>query len=778
MLNIKLLSGASVVAMLLPSAALAQGIPPGQAQAGATSTVAAPDGPAKAADPATPTAGSARNVDESGDVIVTARRREENIQRVPVAVTAFTAEQLAQKHIDSKEALAAIAPSMITITGGGPKEASSFAIRGQGPAFGAIPGVIVYFAEVPNAVTVDGREGTYYDLSNVQVLEGPQGTLFGKNATGGNVMFSPQLPTSKFEGYVQGEFGDYLDRRLEGALNVPVADGVGLRVSGAFGRRDGYTTDVGPLFNGKKYDNLGYESFRAILAFQPAAWLKNTTIFRYYHSANDGPGTVLTAWNPEANQGGLFVRDFFPSMATAVALQQQLGIRKVHYDQDQYSKTKYWQATNTTVINLSSKISLKNIVSYSELRYSYGYDFDATTNALAGQGDRSRHESSPNQITEELQLQGTVFRDALQFALGGYYDNQTLSGHESSTFNYFPVSTVFVGHPFVFYSDNKYGSHAVFGQGTLDVGKLISALSGLSLTAGYRYTWEHTFNATQVANFGEATGKARFQYGSYTLTANYQVAPRVMVYATTRTANKSGGVNGPVPVGSNFRFYPPEKLRDVELGLKSRFEAAGIRGRVNIDAYRGQYNNIQRTTNEVVNGALLNVVRSAAKGRIQGVDFDGELNPGGGITLTGTMSYTDSAYTKVTDATANAILAGSAFPYTPKFKYTAGIRYDVPAAAGIGAVYLSALYVHQGRFSTSQTNQTVLNYLPGYGLLNLRLGIDHVARQPISLAVFVTNATNKKYSIGVFDAYNQSFGFLTQTYGEPRMFGLQARLDF
>lgn len=146
------------------------------------------------------------------EIIVTARRRSENLQDVPLAVTAFTPEAIQRAGIDDRTALADATPSLITITGGFPSEYAFFALRGQGPAFGATPGVITHFAEVPNTINVDGRVGNYFDLASVQVLAGPQGTLFGKNATGGNILFEPQRPTDTFEGYALALSGKRAER--------------------------------------------------------------------------------------------------------------------------------------------------------------------------------------------------------------------------------------------------------------------------------------------------------------------------------------------------------------------------------------------------------------------------------------------------------------------------------------------------------------------------------------------------------------------------------------
>ena len=228
---------------------------------GAAAAVLLAGSPALAADDQAAAAATPTSTTTLGEVVVTARRRAENLQNVPIAVTAFSAEALEQKHVTDKTALADFTPSLISITGGYPSEFAYFALRGQGPAFGAVPGVVPYFSEVANPVGIDGRVGTYFDLADVQVLDGPQGTLFGKNTTGGNILFEPERPKrSLWRLYPSGEFGNYNDRRADGAINIPIiADKVLLRLAGEVDRQDGYTTDVGPNFPGKKYDNINVD---------------------------------------------------------------------------------------------------------------------------------------------------------------------------------------------------------------------------------------------------------------------------------------------------------------------------------------------------------------------------------------------------------------------------------------------------------------------------------------------------------------------------------------
>ena len=726
--------------------------------------------------------------DGLGDIVVTARRREENLQSVPIAVTAFTSETIAQKGITDRTSLADNTPSLFTINGGYPREFAFFALRGQGPAFGSTPGVVNYFAEVPNGANIDGRVGTYYDLANVQVLAGPQGTLFGKNATGGNILFEPTKPGNQFGGYIKAEYGNYNDRRAEGAINLPVVtDKVLLRIAGSIGRRDGYTKDVGPLFAGKDYDDLHYESFRVGLTLRPTEKLELYTVGRYYRSDNNGGGTVLGAYNPAAGfDGAAFGLGFiptaaiFPGLLTAVADQQARGPRQVAYDMDQFSQTRYWQILNQATLELSDTLKLRNIVSYSQFRSRYAYDYDATAFPVAGQSSRKIDVLAPNTFTEELQLQGSTLDNAVQFAVGGYLDRQTTrnpAGIEAYTF--FPLGALVPAISGLF--DSRNHSEAVFGQATVDLGKLSTGLSGLSVTGGLRYTWENSFSSQIIGTPTPVSGSVDSHYPSYTVTLDYDVAKGVHTYITARDAYKSGGVNGPVPQGSEFRTFPPEKLSDIEIGLKSQFAIGDVEVRANIAAYRGIYQNIQRTTAEAVQtpsgSLLLNVTRSAAQGKIQGIEFNGALVPVRGLTLTGSYSYIDAKYTKVASASAGTILAGAPFPYTPKHKFSIGAAYETSAGT-LGDVALAVNYSHQSEVSTAQTNASFYRFLPAYGVLNANIDFRNVAGSGLDIGVFGTNLSSVSKPVGAADFYASAAGVVGLTYTEPRMYGIRIGYRF
>jgi iron complex outermembrane receptor protein len=756
----------SAVAIAMGTPAIAQQVP--QAATGQTDAAAAL--PAHTADAASPTAEEGSGL---GDIVVTARRRAERLQDVPLSVTAFSPEALKDARIVGRTDLANFTPSLISITGGYPSEFAFFALRGQGPAFGSVPGVINYFAEVPSLVGIDGRVGTYFDLANVQVLSGPQGTLFGKNATGGNILFEPQRPTNREEGYVQLEYGNLRDVRAEFAVNLPiVSDKVLFRVAGEVGRRDGYTKDVGSRFGGKDYDNLDYQSVRASLVLRPSDAIELYTVARYYHSDTNGGGTVLTQFNPTLGAPTAPAVALFPGLATAVADQVARGPRRVAYDLEQFSRTDYWQVLNQARIDLTDTLSLKNVVSYSETTFRYGYDYDATAFPIGGQTSATGNPTqAPTYLTEELQLQGRTLNDAVTFNVGGYYDRYGKRRDQGGLFTQYPLSLVVGEIPAVL--NNTARSYAVFGQATVDLGRA-GIVPGLSLTGGLRHTWDRTSNFTQIFVLPATSGTAKFDYTSYNASADYVVTPGIHVYVNLRDAYKAGGVNGPVPIGSPFRDFPPEKLEDVEIGLKSQTRIAGVPLRFNVAAYRGDYTNIQRTTVEPIAGTLLNVTRSAAKGRIQGVELTTGVEPLKGLTLNGSYSYIDAKYTRVADASAGAILAGSAFPYTPKHKVTLGGAYTTPLG-DVGTLAMSANWAYQSRFSTAQNNLARVSYLPGYDTLSARAGVNGIGGSNLDLNLFMANATDNTFATGLQDLYNVGGGTVTYTYNEPRTYGAQLR---
>ncbi|HEY1880417.1 MAG TPA: hypothetical protein VGG68_10850, partial [Caulobacteraceae bacterium] len=445
----------------------------------------------------------------------------------------------------------------------------------------------------------------------------------------------------------------------------------------------------------------------------------------------------------------------------------------VSYDLNQFSKTKYWQFINHATIHLNSSTEIDNVVSYSQFRDWYGYDYDATPYPIAGQSSRDFPTLAPNYFTEEIRLQGRALGDDLNYTAGFYYDKQSWSGPAGIEDYYAAPLTLFIGPlSAIFVETNQ--SKAVFGQASLNIGDKVSALRGLSVTGGLRYTWEDSTQFATIVAPPAQGGSVSFRYPSYTFDIDEDLGP-AHLYLAIRDAYKSGGINAGAP--PEFATFPPERLQDYEIGVKSQFNWGDVGFRLNADAYRGNYTNIQRTVPQDVGGIFLNVNESAAAAIIQGVEFTGVVVPTRGLELDVTYSYMDSEYTKISSV-ADSVLLGAPFPYTPKDKVSVGGTYEVPLSNGFGSLVLSANYTYQSKFSTAQTNEAQVAYLPGYGYLNASVALKDIGGRPVDVELFGTNLTNALYATGLLDQYNTPSGIVTYTYAPPRMFGVRVRYRF
>jgi iron complex outermembrane receptor protein len=242
------------------------------------------------------------NTPAIAEVVVTARRRAESLQDVPVTITALTSEQLQRSSLRSTEDLRTAVPGVNI--GGQRRDDGQFFIRGQGPGVQTtgqrnFSSVATYFAEVPAFVA---GPGVFYDMASVQVLKGPQGTLFGRNTTGGAVLFEPNRPTQQNNGYAQVTLGNYNLKQFDGMLNfVPIKDKVAVRIATQISGRDGFTESI---YTGQKLDERNYTAFRGSILLTPFDGFENVTIADYRSKHGAGGSAVIRAFAPTASLGG------------------------------------------------------------------------------------------------------------------------------------------------------------------------------------------------------------------------------------------------------------------------------------------------------------------------------------------------------------------------------------------------------------------------------------------------------------------------------------------
>jgi iron complex outermembrane recepter protein len=443
------------------------------------------------------------------DIIVTARRTSERLQDVPIAVSVLTSATLEAKGTFNPVDLVQSAPGLAVTATISDRNNLTYTIRGQGFAFGAVfPSVITYFNDVPVAQLT---QGAFYDMSNVQVLKGPQGVNFGRVTNGGNVLLSPMLPQNDFGGYAGVKVGNFGLRTVNGAVNIPLVDDKVL-FRGAFetARRDGFTTN---LFNGQTLDNVSYQSYRGALTVRPVEGLENTTVVSYQKTDDNGTAVIFEGINAAAlgaTYGGVgflfgagygfdstgdiraagpgltpfsaanFLNPAIPGSITAqLAAQQARGPREVNLSLPNFSRRKSIYVVNTTTADLTDDIQLKNVfgfVSEEEDAASTFSPINGSVNTQCRSACGGKLFNDRKQFSEELRLSGRSLEGKLNWVLGLYADEQSPDGEYENT-----VAAVgIIRRTLVNYITTR--SRAVYGSVDFEL------TDKLSINGGLRYT--------------------------------------------------------------------------------------------------------------------------------------------------------------------------------------------------------------------------------------------------------------------------------------------------
>ena len=757
--------------------------------------------------------------DTSGleEIVVTARRREEKLQSVPIAITAFSEDALRKNSVTAVQDLQHSVPSLQVL--GQNRDDATFALRGigAGPISTGdriIQSVATYFDEVP---TTTAGPGVFFDLENVQVLKGPQGTLFGRNSTGGAILFEPRKPANDFEGYIQAQFGNYGDKEFEGAVNVPIVDDkLLLRVSGSLARRDGYTQN--PITN-QDMDNRDYEAWRVSLTWRPTDDFENTVVYNGLYKNENGsshvpyylnPGAVVSTFSVPGfgnfnvtlgngpavsglsgpNSAAVFFQglaagkqfSLYPSNAYgAIFAQQQAGgIRTEFTDQRGEDKEYNWSVTDIATYDLSDDVKLKNIFGYRIYKTLLAYDYAGTVLPLLRiiNTDADGWTQSTEQYSDEAQIQGKSLGGNLTWIAGLYGEFVHPAGTWQLLNNQFGV----VGNRLNHQTDL---SRAAFGQADYDFGGVADALSGLKLTLGYRYTWDMrsessvTYTLPHTCTQGTApsctvAGHTQFNAPSWTLGLNYQVTPDSLIYVTSRRGYQSGGFNLPAPTAAS-EIYKPEHVTDVEVGVKADWNVYGVKLRTNADYYHNWFTNIQEEAAILGPTGITVGIENAESASIDGFELETTAVLTDDLKLSAFYSFTQATFgTFVSGQSGN--LSGTQFFFLPKNKEGVTAQYRLPLDAALGEVSLTANYTYQEHTTTSEPGDPVYGTFPGYGLLNLSVDWTGIYGQPIDASFFMSNTLDEKYVIGNYPL--DSLGFASAYYGEPRMFGFRLKYSF
>jgi iron complex outermembrane receptor protein len=603
--------------------------------------------------------------------------------------------------------------------------------------------------------------------------------------------------------------------------------------------RDGYTTLLGTVAQPNKrfdLDNRQFAAERATLTFRPTDDIQNDFIFDNYLSNTHGSSFILGAVNanyklsniplpdilrpgsPTINvpltlangYQGLGINDltnpatagttffalinaynaglnpslaFFPGLLPALAQQRALGVRQEiqGYVDDPNAKTINQGFTDIFSYDINDDITFKNILAY---RYT---STSARTNATGGPFPILTYPGNTfaaqqdEQYTEEPQFQGKSFNGKLSWTFGGYFQK------DPSQPSNVQLQTIF-GTDHIVSLQRMEQTEAIYGQGTYD---LSDFLEGLKFTGGYRYTWDYRYLA--ASNFAGGScfytgnppncqlgGAGSWHAPTWTVDFDYQVTPETLAYVTSRRGYRSGGYNNFATSESSNLPFASEYVTDLELGLKSTFEVAGMQGRANVAAYRQWYDNIQLVVSSVDNSTALptpiSLTINAASAILNGIEFEGALVPMKGLEVQAIYAYGQAGFQNFYSPSAAAANQTYNWANLPKHKITIAVDYHLPLDPALGDISLGGNFTWQDHFFNS-TSQDPLQTTPDLSLLNLQAQWQNVMGHPFDLSFFMTNAADKAYGLGGFEIY-RSVGTSSLVWSEPRMFGFRMRYRF
>ena len=722
-----------------------------------------------------------------GEIVVTARRVDERLQDVPISITVFNQQQLNNHNVVNSEDLAAFTPSLSANSNFGSAN-SSFAIRGFVQDIGTQPSVGVYFADVvaprgfsPNIPIGDGAgPGSFFDLQNVQVLKGPQGTLFGRNTTGGAVLLVPQKPTYKLDGYVEASYGDYDLTRIQAVANLPISDTARFRIGVDHESRDGYLrndTGIGP----SRFNDIDYTTVRASLVLDLTPNLENYTIASYLRSDTVGSLQKVIACEPGVGLAAFACDQLANEKAKGA------GFYTVQNNplQDPETLLTQWQVINTTTWRATDHLTVKNIASYAELKESFtsplfGTDFNlyrlagesiaalglpaslnpyapgtsidfATIAPLPGHGSANQ-----STFTEELQLQGTDLGGRLTWQSGVYEEISNpldKTGSQSpglldctNSVDFDCTNPIGAGSESQSIAATRFDNTGVYVQSSYGL------TDKLKLTGGLRYTWDSVRNSSQfldyavpapltpvLSNCGTAAStlpqcavnyRENSSAPTWLIGLDYKPTNDILAYAKYARGYRAGGITPGAP--TELAIFKPEQVDTYETGLKTTFRSP-VRSTLDLALFYNDFSNQQLQLNldpKVLGQATPSTtILNAGKSRIYGAEIEGSVLPFDGFEIDVGYAYLNTRIEAVTIPTINdpyyeidaPVRPGDQLALSPKNKVLVTASYRLPIDRGVGTVSVSATFTHTDKQIANYTDRNSTDpAIQGLGVLAAR----------------------------------------------------------
>jgi iron complex outermembrane receptor protein len=714
------------------------------------------------------------------EIVVTARRREELQQDVPLAVSALSGDQLERLGVSDVNDLQGTVPNLVISPGQGSGATTPvFAIRGlsqQDLTHLSDPSVSLYMNDVVVPRPIGANVGLY-DIGSVQVLRGPQGTLFGRNTPGGAVVVTTQAPTEDFEGRIAQTIAEFATYNTEAVLNVPIGDGLSVRVAGLHRESDGYVIDT---VTGNEMDSIDQNAVRVSLDFHPVESFNS--LFVVESASTDDGGTGVYARPGSIGGAAQAARDHYHTASGT----------PVHSDIDIFS------FSNTTTLELGG-ITLRNIAGYRELQNDTLEDPDGSAGFILP----IQRITLQDQFSEEFQIFGEG--EWGDWIVGAYYfketgDDQGLSSGAFAGCGATPQNLTFTDlRSYACYSNTwstaENTSTAIFGQVNFGLG-----VEGLTATIGVRQNWDERtaviMNRTATAcrftvdhDDNPATAEVNpglagcflpleedFSEPTYNLGIEYRASDDVLFYLAHRHGYRTGGFGARASTEQGLRkVFEPETVDDIELGMKADWRVGSQFLRTNIALFYAEYTDIQRLLSDPTLTPPTTVTTNAGEATIQGAELEFLYRPVDWLEFSGFYAYTDAEFTEFI-APNGADLSIFPFARAPENIAGASVRLDLPLPENVGEGSLGVSYFHQDAYSTSDS------FTPGVTVDEGRDIVDVVAEwnglfgSNADVVFFVNNAFDNDYSTAVLGLGAATVNSAAP--GEPRTYGVRLRYSF
>lgn len=717
-----------------------------------------------------------------GEVVVTARKVAENIQDVPVAVTAVSGETLEARGDVRVMDLASIAPGFTMREANSTPSALLITTRGQiqtdilatlDPSVGTyVDGV--YWARAY------GANGSMVDMSSVQILRGPQGTLFGRNTSAGAILLTTNNPEL---GQLSARFsvnaGNYNAVGASAVINAPLGDTVAVRLAVTGSNIDGTIHDT---LIGRDYNATDSTTVRGKVLIKPNDDFSIILSAETFSYSNDGPARNLLFVRAPSSAVFAASVPYITSAANNVgnsSLNTGAFAPRSEADSETYSATVDWHV---------GPGDLKLIGSYRSITTLAALDLDGSPYLI----HYTRGEQEISQTSWEIQYTGMAFDDHLNYVVGALYFTE--SGFDlSRSVNFNPA-----GNPAYFEGNIDNTAIGYYTQGTY------ALTDRLNVTAGIRYSEEEkgivTNNGTESAATGLLTACAvnapaldpglptlanrcalerndTFDGTSYTVGFDFHLTDDVMFYAKHGTGFRSGGQNlrarGNIATAAAFL---PEESTETEIGLRASFLDG--RARLNLSAYDTSIEDVQRSTIVFTPSGNATILGNAAQVSIQGWEAEFDLRVTDNLTVSATAAATSPEYDEYTDLSGDR--SGERFSGVAESEWSMGFAYNRPLS--IGEFNLRADYSWQDSYATMEYNNPLdarnaeiiaATTAPSAGVLNARASFSF---SNVELAVFGRNLGDDRSQIS--GLYVPGLEYISATYREPRMVGISATFSF